>query len=104
MASRRGRGPVDGEVRNRIAAHLRKTKSQLDCSIRELARRIGCSHAYLARIVGGQTTPGLELLLRCKRELGISADCWLEQDPEAHWYKEEYGPRRRQHGISSVKS
>lgn len=92
---RLGRGSIDKEIRLRFAAHLRRVKEQRDCSIRELAGVIGVSHAYLSVVLRGDSTAGMELLLRCKRTLGISADTWLEEDPEPQYYKPEFGRARR---------
>jgi transcriptional regulator with XRE-family HTH domain len=82
MGNPRGRGSIDQQTRDRIQKWIRyeMQKRQID-SIRELARKIGVSHAYLSLVVNGQSTAGLELVLRLNRRLHISIDAMVNDEP-----------------------
>jgi transcriptional regulator with XRE-family HTH domain len=73
---------IDEETRRRIAAWIRVEMAERGAaSVREFARLIGVSHAYLSRVVAGRQTPGLELVLRLVRTLDLSADRLLFEEP-----------------------
>ena len=48
------------------------------CSQRELARLVGTTDGQLSRILSGERKPGLKLALAIQRELGISANGWVD--------------------------
>lgn len=57
-----------------LAAYLRQAREQAGCSIRELAKRVGVHHSYLARLESGETAnPAPELLERLADELGVDS-------------------------------
>lgn len=73
---------IDQETRRRIAAWIRVEMADRGAaSIREFARMIDVSHAYLSRVIAGRQTPGLELVLRLARTLDLSADRLLFEEP-----------------------
>ncbi|HET8540135.1 MAG TPA: helix-turn-helix transcriptional regulator [Anaeromyxobacter sp.] len=81
------RGTIDEETRGRVVAWLRREQEdQGIASIRELARRLGLSHSYLARVLSGSQAPGLDLVLRFTRTFGLSADRVLEEDPPRRYF------------------
>lgn len=81
-AVRYNRGTVDQVIRDRIRAWIQyeMTRRQIG-SIRELAEMIDVNHAYLSRVIAGNQTAGLELVLRLHRKLHISADAMFDSDP-----------------------
>ena len=82
MGNPRGRGIIDQATRDRIRRWIEyeMKKRQID-SIREMARRVGVSHAYLSLIVNGQSTAGLELVIRLNRKLHVSIDAMVNDEP-----------------------
>ena len=50
---------------------LKEAREQKGIGIRELSRRVGCSHVYLLKIEQGQRTPSPGLLNELQRELGL---------------------------------
>ncbi len=81
------RGTIDEETRGRIVAWLRREQEdQALASIRELARRLGLSHSYVARVLSGALAPGLDLVLRFTRTFGLSADRVLNEDPPRRYF------------------
>jgi transcriptional regulator with XRE-family HTH domain len=78
----KGRGTIDVERRDRIVNWVRyeMDRRQID-SIRETARRLGISHTYLARLLLGEQTPGLELVIRMHDVWRIDATVLLDEDP-----------------------
>lgn len=80
--ARYNRGIIDQETRDRIRAWISYEMKRRDIeSIREFAEKLGVNHAYLSRIISGQQTAGLELVLRMHRKLHMSADVILDDDP-----------------------
>jgi transcriptional regulator with XRE-family HTH domain len=76
------RSRIDLTTRRRIAAWIRvEMEDRGVASAREFARTIGVSAPYLSRILSGDQTPGLELVLRLTRKLGLSADRLLNEEP-----------------------
>lgn len=88
MTSRIGRGPVDELVRERVRAWIRyeMDKRQID-SIREASRKLKCSHAYLTRVLNGETTTGLELCLRLRQQWHVSIDAMVDDFPPGYLQK-----------------
>ncbi len=81
------RGTIDEETRSRVVAWLRREQEDQGlASIRELARRLGVSHSYVARILSGDQAPGLDLVVRFTRTFGLSADRVLNEDPPRRYY------------------
>ena len=82
-----GRGEIDEEVRSQIRAWIRHEMNhrQID-SIRDFSRRIHSSHAYVSRILTGDSTPGLELCLRMRKYLHVSVDLMFDGYPPG-WKK-----------------
>jgi transcriptional regulator with XRE-family HTH domain len=73
---------IDKETRRRITAWIRVEMEDRGVqSAREFARFIGVSNAYLSRVLAGDQTPGLELVLRLTRRLELSADRLLNEEP-----------------------
>lgn len=73
---------IDHQTRRRIAAWIRvEMEDRGAASVREFARHLGVSHAYLSRVIAGSQTPGLELVLRLTRRLDLSADRLLNEEP-----------------------
>jgi transcriptional regulator with XRE-family HTH domain len=82
-----GRGQIDAPTRERITAWVRRElEEQGFGSIREMARRMGVSPAYLSRVLARTQTPGLELLLRFTRTFGLPATRVLEEDPPRRFF------------------
>jgi plasmid maintenance system antidote protein VapI len=81
-ASRIGRGEVDQETRERIRKWIvyEMKRRQID-SIREMAGKLDVSHSFLARILNGDQSAGLEMVLRLNRRLHIDAQVLLNEDP-----------------------
>jgi hypothetical protein len=78
----KGRGTIDVERRDRIVNWVRyEMKRRQIESIREAARRLGISHTYLARLLLGEQTPGLELVIRMHDVWHIDATILLDEDP-----------------------
>ena len=50
---------------------LKKAREQKGTGIRELSRRVGCSHVYLLKIEQGERTPSPSLLNELQRELDL---------------------------------
>jgi transcriptional regulator with XRE-family HTH domain len=77
-----GRGEIDTKTRERIRGWVVHEMNRRGIvSIREAARKIGVSHTYLTRVLGGDTTPGIEFLLRVHRKWHISLDILCDEDP-----------------------
>lgn len=57
-----------------LAAYLRQVREQAGYSIRELAKRVGVHHSYLARLETGETAnPAPELLEHLATELEVDS-------------------------------
>ncbi len=81
-AVRYNRGTIDQKVRDRIRAWIVHEMQRRGIeSIRELANKIEVNHAYLSRVMAGDQTAGLELVLRLHNRLHISIDAMVDQDP-----------------------
>lgn len=81
-AVRYNRGTVDQVTRDRIRAWIvHEMKRRQIGSIRELAEMIEVNHAYLSRVIAGEQTAGLELVLRLNRKLHISIDAMVNSEP-----------------------
>jgi hypothetical protein len=78
----KGRGTIDVKRRDRVVNWVRyEMKRRQIESIREAARRLGISHTYLARLLLGEQTPGLELVIRMHDVWHIDATILLDEDP-----------------------
>jgi transcriptional regulator with XRE-family HTH domain len=75
----RPKGGFDSLLRRRIVANMRRAMVELKIrSGRELARRIEVNPATVTRYLAGKRTPGLDILYRLHRGLGISSDYFLD--------------------------
>lgn len=72
---------------------LRERRTELKLSLRELARRVGCSAALLSQIENGRVTPSMTTLYAIVNELSVSVDGLFAADhrsgtPRERWPRE----------------
>jgi len=73
------KGGFDRVLRQRIVANMRRAMRDLKiASGHELARRIKADPSTVTRYLNGTRTPGLDILYRLHRGLGISSDYFLD--------------------------
>jgi transcriptional regulator with XRE-family HTH domain len=73
-------GLVEEWSRQRFGPTLRALLDERGMSLRELAERLGLSHAHLSRVgreVGGRR-PSVDLMLRISRVLGVQPEVFYE--------------------------
>jgi transcriptional regulator with XRE-family HTH domain len=66
-----------------LGAHIRDLRERRDISLRELARQLECSAAFLSDIELGKRHPGEETLLELAKHLGTTSDELLKHDVRA---------------------
>ena len=63
-----------------LGTHLRMLREEEDVSLRELARKIGCSPAYLSDVELGRRFPTDDMFERIAKSLGTSVEELKEHD------------------------
>jgi transcriptional regulator with XRE-family HTH domain len=91
---------VDQKTRLRIAANLRRLKWERKfSSAAAMARRVGISRDAMRRYLSGERTVGLDVALLVHRNLNVSLDWLVDEDPEdARWLDPEYEPEQLSSG------
>lgn len=92
LGGKRRTAAVDQETRDRLAAWLRheikrRAISGESPSQRQIAEKLGLSHAYLSRILTGVQTAGLEVLIRLHRVFHVDANVLLDDDPPSDFFR-----------------
>lgn len=64
-----------------VGARLRRVRVERGFSIRELARRVGCSASLISQVERGITTPSASVIYSLASELGVSLDSLFEVAP-----------------------
>lgn len=65
---------VDGRYRQRVATALRQTRLAAEVSLRELARRVGTSHATLIAYERAAKVPSVVTFLRIMEGCNVAVD------------------------------
>ena len=63
-----------------LGTHLRELRERKDISLRELAKNIGCSPAFLSDVELGRRFPTDEMFARIAKALGTSVTALKEHD------------------------
>lgn len=74
---------TDSEARAVIAANLRRLRG--DRSMRNLGKACGTSAGAIQSIERGERAPGVGLLSRLAKALGVSVEELLEENPAARY-------------------
>jgi transcriptional regulator with XRE-family HTH domain len=70
----------NANLRETLAANLRRIRKQQDLTQEELARKVGISAVHLNRIEQGHSSPSAEVLFAIADTLGVKTDA-LRQLP-----------------------
>ncbi|OBI85414.1 helix-turn-helix domain-containing protein [Mycobacterium sp. 1245805.9] len=74
MVKENGSTPHTAEGATGLGPRLRQLRSTRGISVRELARRAGCSASLISQVERGVTTPSASVVYALANELGISLD------------------------------
>ena len=75
--------PSDFDPGTGLGPRLRAAREERGLSVRELARRIGCSASLISQIERGVSVPSVGVLYSLATELGSSSDYLLFGSPVA---------------------
>jgi len=75
------------EIDLRVAAHIRRLSQTRFGSTYALAKKIEADPSTLYKILSGSRGVGVDTLHRLHKVLGISADVFLDDDPDAKFWK-----------------
>jgi transcriptional regulator with XRE-family HTH domain len=78
--------PEELRVRARIAAHLRRVMHERRWSQSDLSRALGFARTSMSRIISGDRTPGLDVLLRMRERPEFDLNEVVESDPPAEFF------------------
>lgn len=67
-----------------LGVRLRRVRIERGLSVRELARRVGCSASLISQVERGITTPSASVVYSLASELGVSLDSLFEVAPHPH--------------------
>lgn len=75
---------INPDLRSRITGWLRYEMWKRGImSKAAMAKRLDLAGPTIVNVLNGRTTPGLDVLYKMHRHLGVSADTLLDEDPPA---------------------
>ena len=66
-----------------LGMYIDRLRDERDISLRELAKRLGCSAPFLSDVIHGRRFPSGEMMAKIAQELGISESDLREHDLRA---------------------
>jgi transcriptional regulator with XRE-family HTH domain len=82
----------DKQLRQRIAAHVRRLMHERGWKQSELADALGVSGALVSGLMNGGRMPGLQVVARLHRNLGVDVNELLDVDPPVWFFDPSSNP------------